>query len=60
MEYFKPAQPVTWSDELYRAAEEHSCDMSIVGETSEDIAHIGSGGESDWTTQVLGLDRQRK
>ena len=54
---FQPAQPLTWSDELYRAAAEHSYDMSIVGETSETFSHIGSGGESDWTAQVLGLNR---
>lgn len=54
---FPPTGPVEWSDALYRAAYEHSEDMGVVGETSEDISHDGSGGESDWTAQVLELGR---
>jgi uncharacterized protein YkwD len=54
--YMPPVDPLVWSDELYKAAYEHSEDMAKVGETSPDIDHMGSGTESDWTAQVLELD----
>lgn len=54
---YEATSPVAWSDELYKAAMEHSVDMAKVGENSPDIAHEGSGGETDWTAQVLELGR---
>jgi len=45
--------PLTWSDVLYKAAYEHSYDMSISGVRQ----HDGSGTSSDWTAQVLSLGR---
>jgi len=42
----KPAVPaLTWSNELYGAASEHSVDMA----ESNTFAHAGSGTSSDWT-----------
>ncbi|ADV45481.1 CAP domain-containing protein [Nitratifractor salsuginis] len=47
-----PAPALQWNDALYRAADEHSYDMS----ESDTFSHDGSGTESDYTAQVLGLD----
>ena len=54
---FPPAPALLWSDALYKASYEHSVDMSVVGESSPDISHTGSGGASDWTAQILELGR---
>ena len=53
---FPPAPPLKWNEKLYSAAYEHSVDMAHVGETSEDIDHVGSGTETDWTAQVQELE----
>lgn len=46
IEGVKPSAPaVTWSDELYSAASEHSTDMA----ESNTFDHSGSGTSSDWT-----------
>ena len=42
---FPAADPVTWSTQLYKAAYEHSQDLS----TSNTFDHLGSGTISDWT-----------
>ena len=47
--YFEAADPVTWSDELYTAAYEHSYDMAI----SNTFSHTGSGTQSDITAEAL-------
>jgi uncharacterized protein YkwD len=46
-----PVPPLRWDDAAYRAAYEHSYDMSISGKFS----HEGSGTSSDWTANVLSL-----
>jgi len=51
--YMPAVPPVTWNDALYRAAYEHTVDMAMTGV----LSHSGSGTSSDWTAQVLGLDR---
>jgi len=51
--YFPPAPPLTWNNALYTSAYEHTEDMSVSGVFS----HIGSGTESDWTSQVQELGR---
>lgn len=51
---YMPAVPaLKWDDRLYNAAYEHSEDMAA----SNHYAHTGSGGEHDWTAQVLNLGR---
>lgn len=51
---FLPAvPPLTWNDAFYKAAYEHSEDMSISGV----FEHIGSGTNSDWTANVQELGR---
>jgi uncharacterized protein YkwD len=45
--------PLKWDDRLYRAAYEHANDMA----TTNYYEHDGSGTESDWTANVLGLGR---
>ena len=51
--YMDAVPPLKWDDRLYRAAYEHSYDMA---ETSH-YDHSGSGKDSDWTAQVLDLNR---
>lgn len=48
-----PVPALAWSDALYKAAYEHSQDMA----ESDTFSHDGSGTESDWTAQVLNLER---
>jgi uncharacterized protein YkwD len=48
-----PAPPLKWDDAAYRAAYEHSYDLSVSGTFS----HTGSGTSSDWTANVLSLGR---
>ncbi len=50
---FPPAPALTWSDELYKAAYEHTRDMALHGV----IEHEGSNTNSDWTAQDLKLGR---
>jgi len=53
-EGMKPAVPaLAWNDKLYIAASEHSNDMA----KSDTFSHIGSGTQSDWTSQQKGLGR---
>jgi len=49
---FPAVSPVTWSDKLYKAAYEHSQDLS----QSNTFSHDGSGTESDWSG--FALDKQ--
>jgi len=51
--HFDPAPPLTWSDELYYAAYEHSYDMA----KSDWWGHDGSGTDNDWTAKVQNLGR---
>lgn len=51
--YFAAASAVRWSDALYKAAYEHSHDMS----QSKLFSHQGSSGSSDWTAKVQHLDK---
>ncbi len=51
--WFDAAQPVKWDNGLYKAAYEHTRDMSLSGH----YEHSGSGGEYDWTATVLKLGR---
>ena len=44
------ASALTWSDELYSAAAEHSNDMAL----SNTFSHDGSGTDSDWTGMDIG------
>ena len=48
MHYYPAAQPLRWSDELYRAAYEHSLDMG----RSRQFSHEGSGKDSDRTAAL--------
>jgi len=48
---FAPAPPLSWSDELYRSAYEHSRDMALNGV----VEHYGTNTESDWTAKDLNL-----
>jgi len=41
----KPAHPLTWNEELYAAALEHSTDLAL----SDTFSHNGSGTDSDIT-----------
>jgi len=50
--HFDATTPLEWSDELYKAAYEHSQDMAKSGV----FEHHGSGYESDWTAKVNSLD----
>ncbi len=51
---YMPAVPaLKWDDRLYNAAYEHSEDMAM----TDHYDHTGSGGEHDWTAQVLNLGR---
>ncbi len=50
---FYPAASLSWNDNLYKAAYEHTQDMT----KSDTFKHNGSGGSSDWTSQVLHLGR---
>ncbi|NOR56851.1 MAG: hypothetical protein GQ531_11695 [Sulfurovum sp.] len=43
--YYPATSAVTWNDELYAAAMEHSTDMA----ESNTFGHSGSGTSSDWT-----------
>ena len=53
-EGIKPAATaLTWNDDLYSAAAEHSTDMA----TSDTFSHTGSGTQSDWTSVQMGLGR---
>ena len=47
---FPAAPALTWSEELYSAADEHSNDMA----QSDTFQHDGSGTDSDWTGMDLG------
>lgn len=49
-----PAPALTWSDELYKAADEHDYDMSE--SDMYPLSHDGSGTANDYTAQVQGLD----
>ena len=51
--YFPAVGPLRWSTHLYRAAHEHSRDMS----TNNMFVHLGSGTASDWTARVQHLGR---
>ena len=51
--WFDAAPPLKWDDRLYHAAYEHANDMAETGH----YEHEGSGTESDWTANVLGLGR---
>jgi uncharacterized protein YkwD len=47
----KPAaRALKWSDELYKAALEHSNDMAASG----NFSHKGSGKKTDWTCKIVG------
>ena len=46
---FPAVSPVTWSDKLYKAAYEHSQDMT----ESNTFSHDGSGTVSDWSGYAL-------
>ena len=50
--HFDATTHLQWSDELYKAAYEHSQDMAKSGV----FEHRGSGYESDWTAKVNSLD----
>ncbi len=50
---FEPAPPLTWSDELYKAAYEHTRDMALNGV----VEHEGTNTSSDWTSVDLNLGR---
>jgi len=53
-EGIKPAvSALVWSDELYKAAYEHSEDLA----ESNTFSHDGSGTTSDWTAEILVLGR---
>jgi len=47
--YFPAVGKVSWSDKLYKAAYEHSQDMTRMNYFS----HTGSGAESDWSGYAL-------
>jgi len=47
--YFEATDPVTWNNELYAAAYEHSRDMAL----SNTFSHTGSGTKSDITAEAL-------
>ena len=47
---FPPANPLTWSEKLYKSAYEHTQDLT----TTNSFSHSGSGTVSDWTGQILG------
>jgi uncharacterized protein YkwD len=51
-EWYPAAPSLKWSDDLYRAAAEHSYDMAMTSHYD----HVGSGSESDWTAVVLGKE----
>lgn len=51
--FYEAAPALMWNDGLYKAAYEHSQDMDTTGI----LTHSGSGGNSDWTAQVLNLGR---
>jgi len=55
--FYPAVAPLQWSDSLYRASYEHSEDLIMSGVTLETFGHNGSGTDSDWTAQVLELDR---
>jgi len=48
---FSPVPALKWSDELYKAAYEHSRDMALNGI----VEHYGTNTESDWTAKDLKL-----
>jgi uncharacterized protein YkwD len=48
---FAPAPALKWSDELYKAAYEHSRDMALHGI----VEHYGTNTNSDWTAKDLKL-----
>jgi len=50
---FGPAPALSWSDELYKSAYEHSRDMAINGV----VEHQGTNKNSDWTAKDLKLGR---
>lgn len=50
---FEPAPPITWNNNLYKAAYEHTRDMAIHGS----VEHIGTHTSSDWTAVDLKLSR---
>ena len=50
---FPPAPPLKWSDELYKAAYEHTQDMALNGI----VEHDGTNSDTDWTAQKLKLGR---
>jgi uncharacterized protein YkwD len=51
---YGPADPLEWSDELYKAAYEHDRDM--VETDMVPLSHDGSGTEYDYTARVQGLE----
>ncbi len=51
---FKAAAPLRWSDKLYRASLEHSCDMAAHGM----LCHAGSGKSTDVTGMKSGWIRR--
>ena len=51
--YYPAVPPLEWSNALYGASYEHSDDMA----STNILTHDGSGTDSDWTAQVLDLDR---
>jgi len=51
--YYASAPALIWSDALYRAASEHSADMS----DQNRLMHSGSHTNSDWTAKVQHLGR---
>jgi len=50
---FDPVSPLSWDDDLYKAAYMHSYDMAY----SETFSHTGSGTLYDIAAQQLGLSR---
>ena len=51
--YYAAVPALVWSDALYRAAYEHSADMSVQNR----LMHGGSYTNSDWTAKVQHLGR---
>ena len=49
----QPAGILLWNNNLYKAAYEHSIDMATVNK----LSHDGSGTTSDWTANILNLNR---
>ena len=50
---FPPAPALTWNDELYKAAYEHTRDMAL----SRTVEHDGTNSQNDWTSKELNLGR---